>query len=125
MPERIAIFDACGQIILALQQNGKSIEKAKLAEIKSARKLILAFAREIVIACDLGKTAKCVPFIKSAMMDLHPEIKYSCDEKIVRDLMDLAATLHNLEDGIERSSRERLLEVKIFCTYMKQELSQL
>lgn len=120
MPNRGEIFAACGNIILAVYNNGESAETSQ--QISQAKAVILAMMREMIVACEAGKLAKCRDIVHTVLHDLFPNTNYSCDEKLVRDLADLAATLHDVERGIERSSRERLLEVKVFCDLMKNEL---
>lgn len=126
MPKRAQILADCGEIITAVYNNGDKVELNK-AKIHAARMIVLAMMREIIDACESETFSTSDEIVRATLIDLHPENeqRYSCGEKLVRDLADLAATLHDIEQGFERRSRAKLFEVRIFCFHMRDELSRL
>jgi len=126
MPERAQIFAACGKIILQVfNKPSESVDKTQLQAVADARKCTLAIIQELAIASENDTQIPIAKQAEAALSDLHPAVPYNCYEKLIRDLGELCATFRTIENGGERSSRERVFEAKIFCDHMKEELSAL
>ena len=126
MPERQEIFADCGRIILAVYTtNDKNIQEKQVGRVRAARLATLAIIREMAAASEDYSGAMITANVRAALNDLHPEIDYMLDDKLIRDLADISATFQSIETGKERSSREKLLEAKLFCDHMRDELNGL
>ncbi len=121
MSDRAQVFAKCGKTILAVHANGESVQP-HLEIIRATRLVLLEMMRELIEGSATETLARCYSPVRAVLQELHPNNRYTCAEKLVRDLADLAATLHDIEQKIERSSRERLLELRIFCSGMADEL---
>ncbi len=129
MPDRAQIFRDCGKILLRIHAQDEN-EDHFTEIVIAARKCALELTRELVQSCEDDVRAGVTGHVLSVLSDLHPEAKYGSNggkagtlivEKLVRDLADICATFRSIELGVERSSREKLLEAKLFCSLMADE----
>lgn len=123
MPDRVATLSECSRVVLQIHGSTELNPDARQLEvIRNTRIIILEMASEILAACVAGTTAKCSRSVKEALCDFHTENNYTCQDKLVRDLMDLAATLSDLEAGRHRRTTKPLEDLQLFCVHMRHEL---
>lgn len=124
MPERIKHFAACGKVLLEVFNKGPvGLTDEQIADVREARKCVLQMILDLVPASEDGVELKGTQYVKVVLQDLHPEMNYDCNEKLIRDLAEICATFCSVEKRSERSARERVYEAKIFCDHMKDELN--
>lgn len=109
------VFSQAGSAILYYAGHGSCSTEQKTA-VQKLRFVILRAVCDIAQSCISKKRSGTAEFFFRIMDELHPEVRYQCDEKLMRDLSDICVTLHSIEDDTwDRSNRQKLIVAKIFC----------
>ena len=116
----IDTFNKCGQILREVHGKGNT---KKINVLHNARLALLSIIAEIVDACAHDKDSKFAPKVHQALRYLHPNRSYWSNEKLLRDLLDIATTLRACESGMQRKSGDRISEAVVFCAFMCEALS--
>ena len=125
MPDRAKAFADCGRIVLRVYNENNPGSKQFTDAAATARKITLAMAKEMLEGCLKGVEAPITKHVRNVLKDLHPENRYAIVDKILSDLLDISTTFKSIEEGVERKSREKLLDARFFCEHMSHELRRL
>lgn len=125
----VGIFDAGGKAILTFSNSG-TCESSDLEDITKLRETILVLIHDVAKGCIVGTPPESARIVRLAMHDLHPR-KYNLhpgpqgpiNEKLICDLADICVTLRRVELQ-KKLSHEKVVEVRVFCAHMKDELTK-
>ena len=125
VPDRPQIFAACGKVIITVH-GGRTSGPVDLSPITNARNALLAIMSELALAKENDTEIPIATVVRNSLADVHPETDYAYYEQMVLDLARMCIWFRQIEDDkADDKLREHLLEVKIFCDNMKQELATL